>query len=165
MMAPLSSSLLLSRPAACSTPHSRSISTSTGSTTLPRRNRLDLLHRHCAQVRLDLVGDQLAIALAVLRETLWLAQSRSQRSMNAASAFLQELVRKYGVYSQITAAAWAQYDRELELWKDDLRNGRLEDRRRVSEIPGGNRVAKAAFVLPCDLISARFIDAETWPSG
>lgn len=46
--------------------------------------------------------------------------------MNAASAFLQELVRKYGVYSQITAAAWAQYDRELELWKDDLRNGRLE---------------------------------------
>lgn len=30
---------------------------------------------------------------------------------------------------------------------------------------GGNRVAIFGFVLVRDLISARFIDAETWPSG
>jgi hypothetical protein len=39
---------------------------------------------------------------------------------------LQELVRKFGSYSQITPEAWAQYDCELEQWKADLRHGRHE---------------------------------------
>jgi hypothetical protein len=36
---------------------------------------------------------------------------------------LQALVRKFGTYSAITLEAWAQYDRELEAWKTDLRAG------------------------------------------
>jgi hypothetical protein len=39
---------------------------------------------------------------------------------------LDELARKHGGYSRITAEGWAWYDREIERWKDDVRNGRAE---------------------------------------
>ena len=39
---------------------------------------------------------------------------------------LQELVAKHGGYNKITAEAWAQYDRDLAIYRADMRAGRLE---------------------------------------
>jgi hypothetical protein len=50
----------------------------------------------------------------------------TERRLRRPPPDLHELIRKYGAYSQITPQAWAQYDREMERWKDDLRNGRLD---------------------------------------
>ena len=38
---------------------------------------------------------------------------------------LHALIREHGAYSKIPPAAWAEYDRAMEQWKDDLRNDRL----------------------------------------
>ena len=50
----------------------------------------------------------------------------TERRLQRPPPDLQELVRKYGGYSQITDVAWERYDRDLKQWKDDLRNGRLD---------------------------------------
>jgi hypothetical protein len=51
---------------------------------------------------------------------------KGERRLRRPPPDLQDLVRKSATYSQITPRAWAQYDREMERWKDDLRNGRLD---------------------------------------
>ena len=36
---------------------------------------------------------------------------------------LQELVNRFGTFNQITPEAWAQYDRQFEQWRAELRHG------------------------------------------
>jgi hypothetical protein len=38
---------------------------------------------------------------------------------------LQELVTRFGNYSAITAKAWAQWDADMERWKEHVRAGGL----------------------------------------
>jgi hypothetical protein len=51
---------------------------------------------------------------------------KGERRLRRPPPDLQELVRRYGTYPQVTPQAWAQYDHQMERWKDDLRNGRLD---------------------------------------
>jgi hypothetical protein len=39
---------------------------------------------------------------------------------------LQALVAKYGRYDLIPPAAWKQFDRDMEIWKADMRAGNLD---------------------------------------
>ena len=98
-------------------------------------------------MQLDLVGDQLAIALAELRETLWLAQSQVPRCMNAARAFLQELVPQVVAFILVSLLRpGAQYDAQVRAMERRSAQRRLdEDQTRVSKYLSGNRVAKARF--------------------
>lgn len=38
---------------------------------------------------------------------------------------LQQLVEAHGGYHRITPEAWAQYDRDVAKWREDLRSGAL----------------------------------------